>query len=270
LLSLAAERFIEYKSHQVQLVTLNDLKVKIGWFVEILREYNGGRPPLVSELNAAKMRTFRDTLMKMPANRRNHPGVSIKALLKMNLTPITPRTAKFTATAVSQFLVWIETEGYPIQRDLKVVLTSIKTAAKKHEPDQRVDFSNEDLLCLFNSDDYAKGLFKRASEYWVPLLAVFTGARLAELVQLHCSDIYQHEGIWVFDINDDEDKQVKTKKSKRLVPIHSALIELGFLDFVKRRGKTDKRLFPEEARTEEGKFDAFTKCFGAPRKTSKL
>lgn len=53
-------------------------------------------------------------------------------------------------------------------------------------------------------------------------------------------------GIFVFDINDDNEKKLKTKSSKRYTPIHSKLIEMGLLDRVeelKRQGK--ERLFEE-------------------------
>ena len=40
-------------------------------------------------------------------------------------------------------------------------------------------------------------------------------------------------GIWYFDITDEEEaKQLKSESAKRFVPIHSRLIELGFLNYV--------------------------------------
>lgn len=68
--------------------------------------------------------------------------------------------------------------------------------------------------------------------YWVPLLGLFTGARVGELVQLKVADIVQAEGVWCIDINEDEGKRLKTENSKRQVPIHSELIRLGFLDYL--------------------------------------
>lgn len=64
----------------------------------------------------------------------------------------------------------------------------------------------------------------------MPLLALFTGARLNELVQLYLDDIKQEGDIWYIDINKDGDKQLKTYSSKRKVPLHPFLIELGFID----------------------------------------
>lgn len=39
-------------------------------------------------------------------------------------------------------------------------------------------------------------------------------------------------GVWVFNINDKEEKRVKTRSSSRMVPIHPHLIQLGLLENV--------------------------------------
>ena len=75
--------------------------------------------------------------------------------------------------------------------------------------------------------------------------------RFEELLQLHVEDVRQEEGIWCISINDaSEDeanpKKLKNKASERLIPVHNALIRLGFIDFVNKQSQ-DKhiRLFPE-------------------------
>ncbi|MEH3087123.1 MAG: site-specific integrase [Xylophilus ampelinus] len=72
-----------------------------------------------------------------------------------------------------------------------------------------------------------------AASYWIPLLALFSGARVGELVQLHKEDVYTEDGVPVIDINEnDETKSVKTDAARRRVPVHRELIRLGFLDYV--------------------------------------
>jgi integrase len=61
--------------------------------------------------------------------------------------------------------------------------------------------------------------------------------RLEEVCQLHQEDIKQVDGVYVIDVNDHDDKRLKTIASKRLVPIHPNLIDMGFLDFIKSRPK---------------------------------
>ncbi|WP_428749623.1 site-specific integrase [Vibrio parahaemolyticus] len=80
--------------------------------------------------------------------------------------------------------------------------------------------------------------------YWIPLLLRFTGARLNELCQLSSSDIAIVDNIPCIIIRDNgEDKSTKNSSSNRTVPIHSDLINKGFLNFVV--SCRNKRLFEE-------------------------
>ncbi|WP_412706499.1 DUF6538 domain-containing protein [Aeromonas rivipollensis] len=68
--------------------------------------------------------------------------------------------------------------------------------------------------------------------YWVPVLLIYTGARLEEICQLFRRDVEQKEGQWVIHIRDwDESQSVKTGKSRE-VPLHPHLLELGFERFL--------------------------------------
>jgi len=67
--------------------------------------------------------------------------------------------------------------------------------------------------------------------YWIPLLGLFTGARMGELCQLRTTDIHEEDGIWGIAINDDDGKSVKTSAAVRWVPVHSELARLGLLEY---------------------------------------
>jgi integrase len=81
----------------------------------------------------------------------------------------------------------------------------------------------------------------------------YTGARVNELCQLNPStDFAEEGGISFLSINPETEgdtrirKRAKKRSSRRKVPIHSKLIDLGFLDYissVKPRGS--KLIFPE-------------------------
>jgi integrase len=72
----------------------------------------------------------------------------------------------------------------------------------------------------------------------MPRIALTTGMRSNEILQLTKKDVRQVVGVWVFDINQELDeetgraKKVKRDNSKRLVPIPDVLICSGFLNFV--------------------------------------
>jgi integrase len=122
-------------------------------------------------------------------------------------------------------------------------------------------FTDSQLEGIFNSWVYGterpKGQSKDGVKdyyFWTPLIGLFTGARLGELIQLRTSDIGSLNGIPYFHItNDDTPKSednsnrrtLKNSNSKRKVPIHPQLIEMGFLEYVeylKANGST--HLFP--------------------------
>jgi integrase len=51
--------------------------------------------------------------------------------------------------------------------------------------------------------------------------------------------------MWSFVLESHDDRRLKTASSRRVVPVHSALIEAGLLDYVERqRQQGHERLFP--------------------------
>nr|WP_198491407.1 site-specific integrase [Hyphomicrobium sulfonivorans] len=92
----------------------------------------------------------------------------------------------------------------------------------------------------------AGSLIIKDEKYWLPILGLFHGNRLEEFAQLVRSDVRCEGEIWFLDINDDDGKQVKNEQSKRRVPIHPRVRELGFLRYVEATAPdpTD-RIFPK-------------------------
>lgn len=89
------------------------------------------------------------------------------------------------------------------------------------------------------TDDEAKLVLKAAIaesdlvRRWVTWLCAYSGARVAEICQLRVEDIVEVGGIWSFKI-DPRAGSLKTVGSERFVPLHPALIEAGFLTFVRK------------------------------------
>lgn len=71
----------------------------------------------------------------------------------------------------------------------------------------------------------------------MPLLGLFTGARLGELCQLRTVDVQMVGGLPALVLTDDgEDQSIKSEAGHRTVPIHSELLRLGFLEYVETMG----------------------------------
>jgi integrase len=89
----------------------------------------------------------------------------------------------------------------------------------------------------------AKYTFENAMA-WIPLVALFSGMRSNEICQMRAGDVQRKEGIWLFNVSEDNPGQsLKTKAATRVVPIHSELVRCGFLEYVKALPR-DGQLFP--------------------------
>ncbi|KAK6025805.1 site-specific recombinase, phage integrase family [Ostertagia ostertagi] len=87
----------------------------------------------------------------------------------------------------------------------------------------------------------------RDAAYWVPVLGVYTGARITELAQLLVADVLLKAGLWriAFRVTYPEWQSLKNKPSEREVPLHPELVRLGFLDYCQAmRDAGHERLFP--------------------------
>lgn len=170
-------------------------------------------------------------------------------------------------TAIRTVLNWAEGRIIDTSpaRDLKPDAAPREANARK-----RLPFSSEDHRIIFGSTVYrgcksAKYRYRPGKKiiedarYWLPLLALYTGARLEELGQLLVEDVRQYpiDGIHYIDITDqnDDTKRLKTLGSLRQVPIHSELIRWGFLKYVQRmRDAGHRHLFPDLKKDKRGSY----------------
>ena len=71
-----------------------------------------------------------------------------------------------------------------------------------------------------------------ASRYWVPLIAIFSGMRLGEIVSLAVDEIGVRDGVECLVLRKTADKSLKTPGSERVIPVHPELVRLGLLQHV--------------------------------------
>lgn len=143
----------------------------------------------------------------------------------------------------------------------------VKANVTTSEDDERKPFPLDTLNTIFNSPVYAKGDKPLGGSgeaaYWLPLLGLFTGARLEELGQLHPDDVYEESTpdksltAWVIRMTDGEGQRLKNKSSRRRVPVHQILIDIGFIEYVKtakaeQRHRIFDKLKPNKYGTHTG------------------
>ena len=155
----------------------------------------------------------------------------------------------------------------------------------------RQPFTSEELNLIFGQPQYMTGDGRHVMkgnatwnpfEYWLPLLGVYAGCRIGEVCQLHLDDVREAQGVWVLDLNENTaDKRLKTEAtSVRLIPIHSKLIELGFLAYCDNlRSEGYRRVFPELSYSRSDarygkepirKMSAMLESLGMPRNAGKV
>lgn len=174
-------------------------------------------------------------------------------------------------------------------RVIKVNPAADITIDVKSDPEEQVQpFDPAALQAIFSSPIYAEDARPEGgcgeAAYWLPLLALYTGARLNELGQLRPRDIVElpyvnrdgeEQQAAVIKIVADKAEGLKLKNawSARRVPIHGELVRLGFLQYVEAARKSGQaRLFPELKPDKYGTITAnWSKWFGRYlRKTCKV
>jgi integrase len=138
------------------------------------------------------------------------------------------------------------------------IFTNVRAATKgkaalteqaRREQASKEQFNTEDLSSIFSTPLYTS--FSTSSQdenykFWLPLIGLFTGARVAQIASLDCNDIKQVDGLWIIDFNVNNDKKsAKNKASIRQVPIHSNLLDFGIIEFAEIMKEKGERLFPE-------------------------
>lgn len=233
----------------------------------------------ISAITRKAVRNWKHELARWPvkaADIKAFKGLSFRKVIEANATlgkpTIGEKTINKYLSAVGSFATWLLQNDY-LNED---VMTGLYLVVNKREK-KRYPFTAEQLSTIFRSplfnrcvgDGQEHRLGKveiRDWRYWMPWIALYTGARLGEIAQLLTTDVRQLHGVWIFHIteigDEDDQKSTKTGGSQRVVPIHRELIKLGFLayhDAMRARG--EKRLFPEVERDTRGYFGDASKFF---------
>lgn len=205
--------------------------------------------------------TFKDVLERLPADygkASRYVSKTPDEILALDTESgskserLSIKTVKRHMSALSA--LW--DESIPLGDAADKIFSGFKFPLQQRAQDQRPMWTRADLARLFKTPLWAgcKSEGRRTTpgtqiirdeKFWLPLIAIFSGARQEEICQLHAEDIREEEGIWVFDINAREPRKLKNRSAVRLVPIHDELIRLGFLRYVDEQRKAgNARIFP--------------------------
>ncbi|GLO39508.1 hypothetical protein PPUN15366_11520 [Pseudomonas putida] len=210
-----------------------------------LFELMGDMPALAFDTQQARL--LKERLSRCPQYfglRPEFKGKTLKQMVESGSTykTITAVTVNNRLRKLTAFLNWCKTNGYVAENPLvgmKVMTGSAKEA--------RLSFDRSDLAALLNHEGLHKEARKHPWRYWLPLMGRTTGCRLEELCQLRVDDFIEQQGIQCIRINDSrEDQHLKNASSRRTLPLHPALLDLGLLHHVESVKATGaERVFPE-------------------------
>lgn len=245
--------------------------------VRLFSESVGETKP-VEQLTKLDVARWRDQLLKFPTKAqqvRELRSLKFPQIVKKNETlgraTLDPKTVNKYLSALAPFARWLSSNGYVPT----LILSDEMYLTVDREKRGRDPFSDDQLKRLFASplfhmcqgdkkEHIPGNVAIRDWRYWIPLVALFSGMRLGEIAQLLVSDVRDMHGQWTFHVTGEGDdaKTVKTAGSERIVPIHSRLIALGFLDYLGNRQQSgDARLFPEIKPDARGFFSGVPSKF---------
>ncbi|PTW44576.1 phage integrase family protein [Sphingomonas faeni] len=236
----------------------------------------------IASISRAQCRDMLDVLRFLPANARKlFPKLSPReaaerARLRSNIKIISAANANSLMSNLSSFLNWAVNEELLARNPAR----GLRLPDPVNKRDKRLPFERDQLHAIFNAPLYRgcvdgeRGYNKvgnqrpRNARFWVPLIALFTGARLGEICQLDTTDIRAVDGVDCIVVSQrslvgSTDKQLKTTASDRLIPVHPMLIDCGLLRFAEaKRRAGEKKLFDDiETGSTGSRPVAFSKWF---------
>lgn len=238
-----------------------------------MEEHLGGNR-LVSSISPHDIRDFRNAICRLrKISHFKKAGTFSERQTENPAHRIQSKTAGLIFETCKAFFRWcFADEGMipsnPAQ-NVKVEITKQPKGKKSRRP-----FTTEELGTLFSAPLFTgcKSVHRRFEPgsnvirddyFWLPILGFYTGARMGELVQLHCDDLQltgPHPSLAITEADGgvagtQDAKHVKSEAGIRIVPLHPDLLELGFKNFVDERSKhkmKSKRLFRRIAYGSDG------------------
>lgn len=216
----------------------------------ILNEYLGDDVRL-THLTATKADEFRKALLTFPKRRPE----SLKGFVESVAWAAEKEADRLTEQTVNAYTNALRAMLYPACKRLSIrnpfaELKPLK--GKAHAERKYLDFSDEEIKAIFGKGFCVdgRGRVASAADYWTMLGLLLHGGRINEWAQARKEQFFSQDGVFVFRVGGT----VKTEASARDVPIHSAMLKLGFREFCEKA--PTGRLFKDLAETEEGQFSA--------------
>lgn len=208
----------------------------------------------IGTIDHPTVKAIKDTLLKLPTGmnkKKIFENKSVTEIIRINedqkLQTLSAASVNGYLTTLGALFKWCVGNGHLYTNYADGKKIKIK---KKRVDEIRDIFATDDLNMMFQSPGYLEDTFDEPYKFWLPILGLYTGARLNEICQLRLDDIQTVDGIYTFILQEDEeDKKISVKgySGHRTVPIHPFVADdlnlKGYVELLKTKGET--RLFPE-------------------------
>ena len=243
LVSVVIERFIDEKLRANSWTDKTYITYKA--IYQDLAEFIGNKG--IKTVTHQDAQTIKKGLQRLPSSRNKramYKGKTINQVLKMNVPDshlMSIKTINTRLGCYSELFKWSFKNGYS---DINV-FDGLSLKDNRKVRDLRLPFTPQDLKAIFSSNTITKS--SKPWQYWLPVLGLFTGARLNEICQLQRQDVMKINGIWCISITDKgQNQHLKSASSERLIPIHNQILSMGFIDFVTHSAPVKtSRIFPD-------------------------
>jgi integrase len=231
----------------------------------------------VGSITPIEVAEYRDTLRNLPPkwmSKRELRDLDMRAAASkarsLNLPQMAFTNVNKHLSTISPLFKWLA--KHPKWAGLRNPVDGLFYDGVKGQ-NRRPSFGTDVLNKIFSSPLFT-GFLKDGKEavpgdrrahdwrYWIPLVCLFSGARVGEIAQLRLGDVRKECGVWFFHIRHDEDQELSTKSGEtRVGAVHSMLQRMGFLAFHARQlenagGDMAAPLFPEIKRNARGQISA--------------
>ncbi len=170
--------------------------------------------------------------------------------LEARLKTVSRTTAKRDLSFIRSFVAWAADR----KRNYAPAKLTFAIEAKGENYEY---FSQADLKNIF---DNLPAIAENPMEFWVVILGLYTGGRIGEIAGMRTEHIFEKSSLQVMRL-----AGTKTDASDRIIPVHTDLIKLGFLDYVECRRKVKKELLFDISISQQNgpgaKASKFFTCF---------
>ena len=169
---------------------------------------------------------LRSSLQRVPPNfYKKNPGKSAREVLKSSTEDgISSKSVNKHMSRIGSLLKYCQEQGMIVSNPA----TDLQIIDKQRTDQERSSYSINDIKKIVSNLPLG---VERPERYWIPIIGLYSGMRLAEICQLHVEDIIRVDDCWCFDINNAGNRQLKNDASVRVIPIHPKLIELGLIRY---------------------------------------